>query len=411
MRTLAKQSTDSKMKLVFQLPTHMQWQVKQCRLDMELQGKQLQGLYLTCQIDWPQYQYLEHHHLFNLKPLVKGVFQNGSFLPGIGVTLGLQFNPQYLSQYLNQLKSSNLDNDELIAHWLQLVDNQSKDPLIQTESWYLQSVVQEQSASTVSYRTLWNYIDLGVLMPGTQPGPDLFVGINQFFKESAMVRQALADDAIGLDDQLIEPISQLFQAMIEANGTDKPHSTDMFDQLIDGVFQLAEDNMVTDMVEDNGVIGTQSNRYRTSLLQTVAAFFVQEDWSFDQNVEKSVLRLQYTGDHGKWQCYAKTQEENQVFLFYSILHLKAPKDKHLDVADYICRINYGLVMGNLEIDFEDGEIRYKTSIDVEGDTLSFELIRNMVYANVNLMDFYLPGLLAMIEQDRSPVDAIALVES
>ncbi|MEM9805854.1 MAG: YbjN domain-containing protein [Cyanobacteria bacterium P01_D01_bin.56] len=389
------------------MPTNRSWQVEQCRFDIEQQGQQIQGLYLICHIDWPKYQYLEHHHLFNLKPAVKGNSQNGSFLPGIGVTLTLQFNPQYLGQ----LQFSKLENDELVAHWRQLVDNnQSKAPLIQTESWYLQSVAQEQSTGTVSYRTLWNYIDLGVLMPGAKPGPDLFVGVNQFFKESSMVQQALADDGIGVDDQLIEQAAQLFQSMIGTNDTDTTQPTSMFDQLIDGIFQLAEDNMVTDMVNDSKVTDTQSNRYRTSLLQTIGAFFVKEDWSFDQNIEKSVLRLQHTGEHGKWECYAKTQEDNQVFLFYSIPDLKAPKDKLLDVADYICRVNYGLVMGNLEIDFEDGEIRYKTSIDVEGDTLSFELIRNMVYANVSLMDLYLPGLVAIIEQDKSPAEALKLIE-
>jgi hypothetical protein len=29
-----------------------------------------------------------------------------------------------------------------------------------------------------------------------------------------------------------------------------------------------------------------------------------------------------------------------------------------------------MIIGNFEMDFEDGEIRYKTSIDVEDDSLS-----------------------------------------
>jgi len=42
---------------------------------------------------------------------------------------------------------------------------------------------------------------------------------------------------------------------------------------------------------------------------------------------------------------------------------------------FLTRANYGMMIGNFEMDFTDGEIRYKTSIDVEGDKLSSALIK------------------------------------
>ncbi|WP_049790798.1 hypothetical protein [Trichormus azollae] len=52
------------------------------------------------------------------------------------------------------------------------------------------------------------------------------------------------------------------------------------------------------------------------------------------------------------------------------------------IAECITRANYGMIIGNFELDFNDGEIRYKTSIDAEGERLSFALIKQVVYANV-----------------------------
>ncbi|WP_217360014.1 YbjN domain-containing protein, partial [Anabaena sp. UHCC 0253] len=72
--------------------------------------------------------------------------------------------------------------------------------------------------------------------------------------------------------------------------------------------------------------------------------------------------------------------------------------------------NYGMINGNFELDFNDGEIRYKTSIDVDGDKLSFALIKNLVYANVIMMDEYLPGIINVIESDISPELAINPIE-
>jgi hypothetical protein len=49
------------------------------------------------------------------------------------------------------------------------------------------------------------------------------------------------------------------------------------------------------------------------------------------------------------------------------------------VAEFLTRANSGMVIGNFELDFADGEIRYKTSIDVEGDKLSYAIIKRLVY--------------------------------
>jgi hypothetical protein len=58
------------------------------------------------------------------------------------------------------------------------------------------------------------------------------------------------------------------------------------------------------------------------------------------------------------------------------------------------------------MDYSDGEIRYKTSIDVENDKLSDAILRNLVYANLWTTDRYLPGILSVIYGDVTPVEAI-----
>jgi hypothetical protein len=69
-----------------------------------------------------------------------------------------------------------------------------------------------------------------------------------------------------------------------------------------------------------------------------------------------------------------------------------------------------MTIGNFELDFADGEIRYKTSIDVEGVSLTFPQIKRLVYTNVTMMDEYLPGIMSVIDGDVLPEDAIAQIE-
>ena len=118
----------------------------------------------------------------------------------------------------------------------------------------------------------------------------------------------------------------------------------------------------------------------------------------------------FQGRNGKWTCYAKAREEQEQFVFYSICPVNAPENKPLAVAEFLTRANSGMIIGNFEMDFEDGKIRYKTSINVESDSLSFALIKKLVYTNVTMMDEYLPGIITAIEGNMSAKDAIAQIE-
>jgi hypothetical protein len=70
-----------------------------------------------------------------------------------------------------------------------------------------------------------------------------------------------------------------------------------------------------------------------------------------------------------------------------------------------------MTIRNFELDSSDAEIGYKTSIDVEGANLTFPQIKRLVYANVTMMDVYLPGIMSVIYGDVEPKDALAQIES
>lgn len=152
------------------------------------------------------------------------------------------------------------------------------------------------------------------------------------------------------------------------------------------------------------------NMGEQQIFNSLIEFFEEDEWDFQWVEGMSVLSMGFSGKNGKWVCYAQAREKQQQFVFYSVLPVNAPDDKRLAVAEFLTRANYGMVIGNFEMDFDDGEIRYKTSIDVEGATLLASLIRQMVYANVIITDRYLPGLMSVIYGGKSAQDAIAAIE-
>ena len=146
------------------------------------------------------------------------------------------------------------------------------------------------------------------------------------------------------------------------------------------------------------------------LFEAVVDFLTEDDWKFVVVREETAAVLNYRGHEGSWQCFVNVDEDRQWFSFFSILPASVPEDKRVDVAEFITRANYGLVIGNFEMDFDDGEVRCKVSVDVEGGELTSKMIENVLGANLTTMDRYFRGFMAVIYGDVEPSEAIADIE-
>lgn len=146
------------------------------------------------------------------------------------------------------------------------------------------------------------------------------------------------------------------------------------------------------------------------IMDIVGRFLEDDDWPVSLVEGRSVYKTGFEGKNGQFTCYAQERTEQQQFVFYSIFPVRTPENKLSEVAEFVTRANYGMIIGNFELDYADGEIRYKTSVDVEDVDMSEQLVRHMVYANVLTMDKYFPGLMRVLYAGIPPADAIDEIE-
>ncbi|RME60536.1 hypothetical protein D6779_02000 [Candidatus Parcubacteria bacterium] len=109
---------------------------------------------------------------------------------------------------------------------------------------------------------------------------------------------------------------------------------------------------------------------------------------------------------------ADIQDDEEQVIFYSMIDDKAPEERRQAVAEFLTRANYGLRIGNFEMDFNDGEIRYKTSLDITNlnpDQVTDEMIAVLVTANLQTMNRYYPGIKKVID-GKEPAACIAEIE-
>jgi hypothetical protein len=149
-------------------------------------------------------------------------------------------------------------------------------------------------------------------------------------------------------------------------------------------------------------------RLMTGIGAAVAGYLSRHQWPYEDRGQ--ALATPVAGKNGSWVAFFEIREEDDQLLVYSIIPFDVPEVRRTEAARYLTRANFGLAIGNFELDLDDGEVRYKTSIDVEGAQIVEPLIDHLFLANVVTVDRYLNGLRAVIEGDAAEV-AVAAAET
>lgn len=395
-------------------------------LSLISQGNESVGCHLAFQIKIEVYHHIASLGLLNLKSEVLRGHTNKDFKHNCPIEIETALKSDLLPHLLKHATTAQKAADYLLNLSQQQSESQSNltnqeiDPLLKTESWLCLSVKQHQESGEVGFTTFWNYINPSIVNQPELTNDKIIEKLINFAKEWTDT------NLLETSQNTTAPLSTDFQEILETLGgvlnesltklesqeNKEPPIADFAEATQNVTPQLFQE--IADRFEkliDSGLAELENKSQTTSsLFTTVTKFFEKEDWSFAKIPQQTAIRLVFRGKNGQWDCYAKVNEDQRIFVFYSVSPMAAAEPKRTAIAEFLTRANYGMLIGNFELDFADGEIRYKTSIDVQGDFLSFELIKQLVYANVTMMDEYLPGIMSVIESDVEPVDAIAQIE-
>jgi hypothetical protein len=91
------------------------------------------------------------------------------------------------------------------------------------------------------------------------------------------------------------------------------------------------------------------------------------------------------------------------------LPVNVPEERRAAMAEFILRMNFGMIIGGADMDFRDGEVRFRASVDFDG--LEGEVPDGMIFSlisiSVAMMHQYLPGMYRVIYGSCPPDEAVA----
>lgn len=148
-----------------------------------------------------------------------------------------------------------------------------------------------------------------------------------------------------------------------------------------------------------------------TMLETVEEYFEGRQWTFSRLVGAPALQTGFRGENGSYRCVAVADQGSGQFGFLSFGPEKVSKEKRPQVAEFLARLNWALSAGSFGMDYDDGEVRLRSGIDVSGDRLSAALLDNVVRANLVVMDAAWPALRALLTGDLTAEEACEMLSA
>ena len=156
-----------------------------------------------------------------------------------------------------------------------------------------------------------------------------------------------------------------------------------------------------------------SEGYSEEIVEAIRDFLAEDDWNFEFDEERGIFRFNLSIDSKLKRLRYYITVKNDSYTAYATSMIDADSDdKNVmkEMAEFICRANYGLRSGNFELDMNDGEIRYKVFVDCNGITPSEEIVKRSIIIPSVMFERYSPGLLDVMFKGSTAEEAISKCE-
>jgi hypothetical protein len=135
-------------------------------------------------------------------------------------------------------------------------------------------------------------------------------------------------------------------------------------------------------------------------------YFASTGLDVEEHPEAGWVATEGFGEHGSWLLVGQAHEDVGAAVVYSVLPRPVPEQRRTAIALLLARINYGRVIGNFELDLDDGEVRYKASLVAAGRALGRDQLAPLVATALGQVDRWLPALDA-VTRGEDPAAAFA----
>lgn len=137
------------------------------------------------------------------------------------------------------------------------------------------------------------------------------------------------------------------------------------------------------------------------IIATIKSFYDDNNWKYIFKEEDHVFLSELSMGNviGTIKIFIFIQQDH--YTVYTVINSKVEEEHYPTVAEFLHRVNYGLNNGNFEIDYNDGEVRYKAFVNFEDSNISERVVEDSILVGPAMVNRYGKGLLKVMLGDKN----------
>ncbi len=128
--------------------------------------------------------------------------------------------------------------------------------------------------------------------------------------------------------------------------------------------------------------------YSKAIYNAITGFLDDDDWKYSFDEERELIRAGVSLKNKLQSTRLLIDLRDDKYLVFATINLNCDEDARAEMAALLTRINYTLIFGCFEMDFSDGEVRFRFSVDCDGAIPSRAVVQDSIVMPALMMEKY-----------------------
>ena len=156
-----------------------------------------------------------------------------------------------------------------------------------------------------------------------------------------------------------------------------------------------------------------SDKTEADVLALFTQYLDSLKWKYRPSADRPIVYCGFNGDDAHWDFSVVVRQHCPGVYFAgvnSFIPVKARPERRAAMAELLIRLNFSLMHGCWEMDYQDGDIRFRTSLALPAAEITPNAVEYLIRSNLSIVDENIRRIAAVLYSNTTPDDAMKLGE-
>ena len=136
--------------------------------------------------------------------------------------------------------------------------------------------------------------------------------------------------------------------------------------------------------------------YSRKIYKVITDFLDADDWNYTFDADKELIRTGVKLNNKLQNTRLLIDLRDDKYLVFATMNLRVEESARQEMANLLTRINYQLIFGCFEMDFSDGEVRFRMAVDCDDCLPSQAVVKDSIIIPEMMMEKYGDAILMVL---------------